>query len=85
METTKIKTLIDKKLFVVGYGTDCDGYNSGSVTRYFSEGMAEYFAWLANDWSDGIRYVCVNEAQAIEYCRDFQINPFKALSSVYSG
>ena len=71
MMTTKRKTLDSRLVFVVAYGSDCDGCNSGWITVYGSPRIAAYYAKISNLWSDGLRYVPVNEEKAIEYARGF--------------
>lgn len=61
-----------EKLFVVAYGLDCDGYNSGDITKFTTQFVAQSVADNSNDGSDGLHYSVVDETEAIEYCIRFR-------------
>lgn len=67
----KVKTLDMRHVYVIGCGSDCDGYNSGYISKAINPAQAERHAWQSNEWSDGIRSVAVNEITAREYCNDY--------------
>jgi len=73
------------KNFVVAYGQDCDGANSGHITRYIDEQEAIKQAASSNEFSDGLIYTPVDLAQAERYSNDYNKNIAPSLLPVFKG
>ena len=68
----KVKDKILAKYWVLAYGFDCDGYNSGAVTSYASREDAENEAMSQSEWSDGLQYVLTDDWNDVEeYCYSY--------------
>jgi hypothetical protein len=67
----------EKALFwVLATGSDCDGYNSGSIFPFANYEEAITSAEGSNEWSDGIKYyVTDNWGVVLEYCNDYMKDP----------
>lgn len=58
--------------WVLGYGSDCDGFNTGHIRSFANEHDAECCAEDQNEWSDGIRFVVVDNVETMKaYCNDY--------------
>jgi hypothetical protein len=55
--------------WVLAYGVDCDGYNSGHVYAFTNKEDAENYAYVLSGGSDGLQYsVTDNLYDVEEYC-----------------
>lgn len=59
------------RFYVVGYGKDCYGHNSGKVYHFDNLLEAFDFTDSCNEGSDGILYKVVTYEEAIEYLNEF--------------
>jgi len=70
---TSIKTAF---FFVLGYGKDCDGCESFSLTSSSTKKLAEEHLESSIDGSDGVRYIMTSNMETVaEYCRDWDRDP----------
>ena len=70
--------------WVIAYGKDCDGYNSGHIYKFDNEKDAYNCEKNLNDWSDGLRYYATsNWLNVEEYCDDYNKNPLN-YKTIYS-
>lgn len=55
--------------WVIAYGVDCDGFNSGHVTAFANEKDAEDYLDNQIKWSDGLDYTLTDSWDEVEeYC-----------------
>jgi len=73
------------KNFVVAYGQDCDGANSGHITRYTDEQEAIKQAAHSNEFSDGLIYTPVDLAEAERYSNDYGQKTAPSLLPTFKG
>lgn len=60
--------------WVLAFGNDCDGYNSGRVYEFYSLSEANDFAYSLNTGSDGLRYnVTSSLNDVIDYKKQFKL------------
>lgn len=58
--------------WVLAYGVDCDGYNSGNVTAFSNEKDAEAYLHSQVDGSDGLQYTLTDDwTEVEEYCYSY--------------
>lgn len=58
--------------WVLAYGYDCDGYNSGHVNAFANKEEAEKAAHSSAEWSDGLQYVLTDDWEEVEeYCYSY--------------
>lgn len=58
--------------WVIAYGVDCDGYNSGHVTAFADEKHAEDYLHTQVDGSDGLQYALTDDwTEVEEYCYSY--------------
>lgn len=63
---------MDANYWVLGIGSDCDGYNRGHITAFSDRDEANNYADSQNEWSDGIRYIVTKSIDVLkEYCDDY--------------
>jgi hypothetical protein len=67
--------------YVIGYGSDCDGYSSFNCHAFVNEKKAIQFCDSQNEWSDGVRHYITSNMETVRgYCDDFNRNiPFAIL------
>jgi hypothetical protein len=72
----KLQKILNEEgaLYVVAYGTDCDGSNSGHITGYTDLDKAIDSVNISNEASDGLRFVVVGKKEAEYYCQSFMRN-----------
>lgn len=56
------------KVFVLGYGRDCDGADNIRIVRYLDEAYALECANDANESGDGETYGVADEETVVDYC-----------------
>jgi hypothetical protein len=71
-----LQTVLNEEgaLYVVGYGTDCDGSSSYNITGYTDLDKAIDSSNASNEASDGIRFNVVGKKEAEYYCQSFMRN-----------
>jgi hypothetical protein len=58
--------------WVLAYGRDCDGHNSGQVYAFITKQKAEDFANYLSGGSDGLQYEVTDSWSDVEeYCDDY--------------
>lgn len=63
---------MDANYWVIGIGSDCDGYNRGHVTPFADADEAYNYADNQNEWSDGIHYCVITSLDTLKsYCNDY--------------
>jgi hypothetical protein len=70
MNTINFKSL-DTMFFVVAYGRDCDGFNSGHLYNFTDRSEAEELVHACNEGSDGLQYAVVDYNEALRYAKDY--------------
>jgi hypothetical protein len=68
--------------WVLAYGYDCDGYNSGHVNAFANKDAAEAACKSSAEWSDGLQYVVTDNWEEVEeYCYSYgkKSNNYKSI------
>jgi hypothetical protein len=61
--------------WVLTFGRDCDGYNSGRIYKFNNEQDAQDFAHNLNEGSDGLQYRVTDSLNELEeYCLEYDLN-----------
>lgn len=73
--TDQVTDQVNCKCWVVSYGLDCDGHNSGHIYRFSNEEEAYIFSKELNDSSDGLVYAVIkSKIELKEYCESYGKN-----------
>jgi hypothetical protein len=55
--------------YVIGYGSDCDGYSAFKCVAFVDEKKAISYCDDCNEWSDGVRYSITSDMRVVlDYC-----------------
>jgi len=61
--------------WVLTFGRDCDGYNSGRIYKFNNEQDAQDFEQNLNEGSDGLQYRVTDSLNDVkEYCIDYDLD-----------